>query len=39
MEGVGNGTMAGRRNSIGNIKEGERETEKKKQIKRRRRRK
>jgi hypothetical protein len=28
MKGVGNGTMEGKRNSIGNIKEGEREREK-----------
>lgn len=29
MTGMGNGTMEGKRNSIGNIKEGEREREKK----------
>jgi hypothetical protein len=29
MKGVGNGTMEGKRNSIGNIKEGERERERK----------
>jgi hypothetical protein len=28
MKGVGNGTMEGKRNSIGNIKEGERQREK-----------